>query len=42
MYILKVMEVNYASSSSDMLKMVSSENIHSEISAGFSVGKEEW
>ncbi|MBC6714406.1 AbrB/MazE/SpoVT family DNA-binding domain-containing protein [Treponema sp. Marseille-Q3903] len=25
-----------------MLKMVSSENIHSEISAGFSVGKEEW
>ena len=26
----------------DMLKMVSSENIHSEISAGFSVGKEEW
>ena len=26
----------------DMLKMVSSENIHSEISTGFSVGKEEW
>ena len=26
----------------DMLKMVSSENIHSEIPAGFSVGKEEW
>ena len=26
----------------DMLKMVCSENIHSEISTGFSVGKEEW
>ena len=26
----------------DMLKMISSENVHSEISTGFSVGKEEW
>ena len=26
----------------DMLEMVSPENIHSEISTGYSVGKEEW
>ena len=26
----------------DMLKMVSSENIHSEISTGNTLGKEEW
>ena len=26
----------------DMLEMVTPENIHSEISTGYSVGKEEW
>lgn len=26
----------------DMLAMVSSENVHSEISTGYSVGNEEW
>lgn len=26
----------------DMLSMVTEENIHSEISAGYAVGKEEW
>ncbi len=38
----KITIVPQKKSLDDMLSMVTSENIHSEISAGYAVGKEEW
>lgn len=38
----KITIVPQKKSLDDMLSMVTSENIHSEISAGCAVGKEEW
>ncbi len=38
----KITIVPQKKSLDDMLSMVTEENIHSEISAGYAVGKEEW